>query len=174
MNPSKEPTENSTDAAFKTELTHVNQHGKARMVDVGGKPQSHREATASSIISMSATAATAIRANTLKKGDCIQVARLAAIQASKLTSQLIPLCHTLLITSVDVEHEWISETSLKWKVRVRSTGQTGVEMEALTAASVAALTVYDMCKAIDQAMTISDIMLLAKTGGVRGDYLRNE
>jgi cyclic pyranopterin phosphate synthase len=104
----------------------------------------------------------------------LQVARIAAIQASKLTSTLIPLCHMILIDSVEVEHEWISDMELEWRITVKSTGSTGVEMEALTAASVAALTVYDMCKAIDRSMTISRILLLSKTGGIRGDFHRNE
>jgi len=144
------------------------------MVDVGSKSLSRRTALACSRISMSADAANAIRTSALKKGDCISVARIAAIQAAKQTSQLIPLCHLILIESVDASCKWISETELEWQVSVKSFGQTGVEMEALTAASVAALTVYDMCKAIDRSMTISQIYLLSKTGGVNGDYRRNE
>lgn len=155
-------------------LTHVNASGQARMVDVGGKVATRRSATACSRICMSPDAANAIRTNSNSKGDCLQVARIAAIQASKQTSALIPLCHLILIDSVEVEHEWVSEFELEWRITVKSTGSTGVEMEALTAASVAALTVYDMCKAIDRSMTISKIMLLSKTGGIRGDYSRNE
>ena len=155
-------------------LTHVNSSGEARMVDVGQKSSTHRTAVASSRITMSLDAANAIRANSIAKGDCLQVARIAAIQASKQTSTLIPLCHMILIDSVDVQHKWLSDVELEWQVTVRSTGPTGVEMESLTAASVAALTVYDMCKAIDRSMTISSIMLLSKKGGVRGDYQRNE
>ena len=155
-------------------LTHVNSSGEARMVDVGQKSNTRRSAVASSRISMSLDAANAIRANSIAKGDCLQVARIAAIQASKQTSTLIPLCHLILIDSVDVQHKWVSDVVLEWQVTVRSTGPTGVEMESLTAASVAALTVYDMCKAIDRSMTISSIMLLSKKGGVRGDYQRNE
>ena len=123
---------------------------------------------------MSLPAANAIRTNSTAKGDCLQVARIAAIQAAKQTSVLIPLCHMVLIESVDVDHEWISNVEFEWRITVKSTGSTGVEMEALTAASVAALTVYDMCKAIDRTMTISKIMLLSKKGGIRGDYQRNE
>ena len=155
-------------------LTHVNASGEAKMVDVGGKAITHRTAIATSRICMSVSAANAIRTNSNSKGDCLQVARIAAIQASKQTSTLIPLCHMILIDSVEVEHEWISEMELEWRITVKSTGSTGVEMEALTAASVAALTVYDMCKAIDRSMTISRIMLLSKTGGMRGDFHRNE
>ena len=154
------------------ELTHVNARGEARMVDIGGKSNTKREAVACSRICMSIEAANAIRENSISKGDCLQVARVAAIQASKQTSTLIPLCHMILIDSVEVEHAWISELEIEWRVTVRSTGSTGVEMEALTAASVAALTVYDMCKAMDRSMTISKILLLSKTGGRRGDYRR--
>jgi cyclic pyranopterin phosphate synthase len=118
--------------------------------------------------------AEAIRSNTLKKGDCVSVARIAAIQAAKQTSALIPLCHLILIDSVEVAHSWVSETELKWVVTVTSTGSTGVEMEALTAASVAALAVYDMCKSIDRSMIISQVMLLAKSGGSRGEFQRSE
>jgi len=155
-------------------LTHVSVTGEARMVDVSGKGDSKRAATASSRITMSHEAANAIRNNQVAKGDCLQVARIAAIQGAKQTSILIPLCHLILIDSVEVEHEWLSEIELEWRICVKSTGVTGVEMEALTAASIAALTIYDMCKAIDRSMTISRIMLLSKTGGARGDYMRNE
>jgi cyclic pyranopterin monophosphate synthase len=155
-------------------LTHVNERGEARMVDVGGKEISRRSAVATSRVTMSSVASEAIQANSIKKGDCISVARIAAIQAAKQTSFLIPLCHAIPIDSVHVEHTWISINDLEFRVVVKSTGTTGVEMEALTAATIAALTVYDMCKAIDRSMTISQIKLLEKTGGVRGDYFRNE
>lgn len=144
------------------------------MVDVGSKPETRREATACSSIFMSRDAASAIRDNAVSKGDCLQVARIAAIQASKQTSSLIPLCHMVLIDSVEVQSTWLSETELQWCITVKSTGSTGVEMEALTAASVAALTVYDMCKAIDRSMMITNVMLLSKKGGTRGDYQRKE
>lgn len=156
------------------ELTHVNSLGEARMVDIGEKHETRRTATATSRISMSPEAANAIRNIANRKGDCIQVARIAAIQAAKQTSFLIPLCHLILIDSVEVEHRWVSDCELEWRVTVKSTGPTGVEMESLTAASVAALTVYDMCKAIDQSMLISHVMLVTKTGGMRGDYERKE
>ncbi len=155
-------------------MTHVDEAGHAKMVDVGNKSHTKRVAVARSRIAMSLDASNAIKTNAIAKGDCLQVARIAAIQASKLTSSLIPLCHLVLIDSVEVIHEWISEIELEWRVTVKSTGSTGVEMEALTAASVAALTVYDMCKAIDRSMTISSISLLSKTGGVRGDFQRKE
>lgn len=155
-------------------LTHVDSNGHAQMVDVGGKPISARQATAASRIEMSITAAEAIRHNSLAKGDAISVARVASIQAVKLTSTLIPLCHAIGIDGVDSECEWVSETALEWRVTVRSTGKTGVEMEALTAATVAALTIYDMCKAIDRSMEISQVRLLEKSGGQRGDFRRTE
>ena len=173
------PKETSKDADLSlveadSTLTHVNASGEARMVDVGNKGDTRRTAVACSRISMSLDAANAIRTNSTSKGDCLQVARIAAIQASKQTSNLIPLCHMLLIDSVEVQHKWLSVDELEWRITVKSTGSTGVEMEALTAATVAALTVYDMCKAIDRTMTISNVMLLSKTGGRRGDYHRKE
>jgi cyclic pyranopterin monophosphate synthase len=155
-------------------LTHQNAHGEAIMIDIGDKAPTVRIAIASSEIHMSMEAANSVRSDSLKKGDCIAVARIASIQATKLTCTLIPLCHIIPIDSVEVTHRWKSDTCLEWTVRVKSTGKTGVEMEALTGASVAALTVYDMCKAIDKSMTISAIKLLEKSGGKAGDYKRNE
>lgn len=164
----QDPTSNSG------RLTHVDEQGQAHMVDVGTKEDSRRIAVASSTISMSQEAAQAIRENTLKKGDCISVARIAAIQAVKQTSTLIPLCHPLRIDAVHVEHAWVGECKLEWRVEVRTVGPTGVEMEALTGASIAALTVYDMCKAVDRSMVIDRIMLHEKSGGTRGDFKRSE
>ena len=172
--PGEPHTGNQEEQSTNAALTHVNDLGEAKMVNVGGKDKTNRTATACSSISMSKSAGEAIRSNTLKKGDCVSVARIAAIQAAKQTSALIPLCHLILIDSVEVAHSWVSETELKWVVTVTSTGSTGVEMEALTAASVAALAVYDMCKAIDRSMIISQVMLLAKSGGSRGDFQRSE
>jgi cyclic pyranopterin phosphate synthase len=155
-------------------LSHVDASGHAQMVDVGSKPESVRIAVAASRIVMSAEAADAIRGNLLVKGDALSVARIAAISAVKQTSHLIPLCHAIPIDGVQVESHWINATTLEWRVRVRSTGRTGVEMEALTAASVAALTIYDMGKAIDRSMEIGGVRLLEKSGGQRGNYLRTE
>jgi cyclic pyranopterin phosphate synthase len=155
-------------------LTHVNEQGAAHMVDVAGKAVTERVAVARSRVLLSPQAAQAIRANTLQKGDCLQVARLAAIQATKWTSHLIPLCHAIPIESVCVESFWIGESVLEWQVTVKSTGKTGVEMEAITAASIAAVTVYDMCKGIDPAISLCDICLLQKTGGSKGEFIRNE
>ena len=151
-------------------LTHVDPQGNAWMVDVGEKKITSRQAIAISRISMSLEAAQAIQANALSKGDALGVARIAAIQAVKATSNLIPLCHTIPIDSVAVEHQWITEQALEWRVTVRSMGKTGVEMEALTGASVAALCVYDMVKSLDRTMEIGPIFLQEKTGGSRGDF----
>jgi cyclic pyranopterin phosphate synthase len=172
MTVSKNPQEQAPPAS--SSLTHVSDSGEARMVDVGSKQITRRTACATSKVTLSVEAAHAVRSDTLKKGDCIAVARIAAIQAAKQTSLLIPLCHVLLIDSVEISYEWTSSTELTWKAVVKATGKTGVEMEALTAVSVAALTVYDMCKAVDQAIVISDIMLLEKSGGANGSYLRSK
>jgi cyclic pyranopterin phosphate synthase len=123
---------------------------------------------------MSVEAAEAIRNQALAKGDAIAVARVAAISAVKQTSQLIPLCHLILIDGVTVDFDWVDPRTLECRVTVRSTGKTGVEMEALTAASVAALAIYDMGKAIDRSMEINNVRLIEKTGGQRGDYQRSE
>ena len=151
-------------------LTHVDSQGNAWMVDISGKESTARQAIAIARVSMSQEAARAIRDNTLKKGDALGVARIAAIQAVKSTASLIPLCHTIPIDSVSVEHTWTSEQVLEWQVTVRCTGKTGVEMEALTGASVAALSIYDMVKSLDRTMEIGPIFLQEKTGGSRGDF----
>jgi cyclic pyranopterin phosphate synthase len=152
-------------------LTHSDARGRVKMVDVGAKPVTAREAAARGEISMSAEARRSIRAGTVRKGDPLQAARLAGIMAAKRTSELIPLCHPLPLTSVHVE---LTPTRRGYTIeaRVRTHAQTGVEMEALTAVAVAALTVYDMVKAVDKAMVISDIVLVEKTGGKSGAYRR--
>jgi cyclic pyranopterin monophosphate synthase len=143
------------------------------MVDVGDKPVTNREAIARGTITMSREALRLIRAGAVKKGDPLQTARLAGILAAKQTSSLIPLCHPLALSSVNVE---LTPKARGYEIeaRVRTTSQTGVEMEALTAVAVAALTVYDMVKAVDKAMVIGDIRLMAKTGGRSGAYTRQE
>ncbi|MGC4253118.1 MAG: cyclic pyranopterin monophosphate synthase MoaC [Sphingobium sp.] len=150
-------------------LTHLDEDGSARMVDVSGKAVTAREAVATGRISMSREAAAAIAAGTVKKGDVLAVARVAGIMAAKRTSDLIPLCHPLPLSSVTVDlipdEEGVTAT-----VTARTAGQTGVEMEALTGASAALLTIYDMAKAIDKAMVIGHIRLLAKAGGKSGDW----
>ena len=154
-------------------LTHVDRTGTFHMVDVGDKPQSARTATAEGVIRMAVETFNAIRGNELAKGDVIPVARLAGIQAAKRTSDLIPLCHPLPLSGVEVQIS-LDEALPGCRVRgtARTTAQTGVEMEALTAVSVALLTIYDMAKAIDRTMTISEILLLEKRGGTRGEFVR--
>lgn len=152
-------------------LSHLDARGKARMVDVGNKPVTSREALAQGEIAMSADALRLIRTGEVAKGDPLQTARLAGIMAAKQTSALIPLCHPLALTHVSVE---LTPTPRGYRIesRVRTSGQTGVEMEALTAVAVAALTIYDMVKAVDKAMVIGDICLLEKKGGRSGHYRR--
>ena len=155
----------------KATLSHVDAGGRARMVDVGDKPVTSREAVAEGEITMSAAALALIRTGAVKKGDPLQTARLAGIMAAKQTASLIPLCHPLLLTDVAVD---LTPTRRGYRVRarVRTQGQTGVEMEALTAVAVAALTIYDMVKAVDREMTIGSICLLEKRGGRSGAYRR--
>ena len=147
-----------------TGLTHIDEAGAARMVDVGGKAITAREAIASGRITMSAEAAAAIGAGIAKKGDVLAVARVAGIMAAKRTSDLIPLCHQLPLTSVDIALA-VDETGVTTTATTATDGKTGVEMEALTAATVTLLTIYDMAKAIDKTMVLSDIRVLAKSGG---------
>ena len=152
-----------------TRLTHVDEAGAAHMVDVSGKAETTRQAVARGRISMSADAARAILDGSAKKGDVLAVARVAGIMAAKKTAELIPLCHPLMLSKVsldlDADEEGVTATAT-----VRTTGQTGVEMEALTAVSVALLTIYDMAKAIDKGMIIGPIALIEKTGGKSGDW----
>ena len=155
-----------------TRLSHVDDRGKARMVDVGAKPVTSREALARGEIMMSAAALSLIRTGKVAKGDPLQTARLAGIMAAKQTALLIPLCHPLQLSHVSVE---LTPTRRGYRIeaRVRTEGKTGVEMEALTAVSVAALTIYDMVKAVDKDMVIGDICLVEKSGGRSGDYRRH-
>ncbi len=154
-------------------LTHVDQRGRVTMVDVGQKPVTEREAVARGTVQMSAIARRLIRAGAVKKGDPLQAARLAGIMAAKRTSELIPLCHPLSLTHVAVELT-PSRDGYTIESRVRTADRTGVEMEALTAVSVAALTLYDMVKAVDKEMTIGDIHVVEKKGGRSGHYRRTE
>jgi cyclic pyranopterin phosphate synthase len=153
-------------------LSHVDARGRVRMVDVGAKPVTDREAVARGSIRMSAEARRLIRRGTVKKGDPLQAARLAGILAAKQTSALIPLCHPLPLSSIDVD---LFPTARGYEIeaRARTTAQTGVEMEALTAVAVAALTVYDMLKAVDKTMVIGDVRLMFKSGGRSGTYRRS-
>lgn len=143
-------------------FSHVNDQGKANMVDVGDKPIQHRTATASGVITLAPETIHLIRENQLKKGDVLTVAEIAGIQAAKETSRLIPLCHPLQITKAEVKAS-LTDTGVEISSVVRCLGQTGIEMEALTAVSVALLTVYDMCKAVDKQMVIGSVKLLEKT-----------
>lgn len=143
-------------------LSHINESGKAEMVDVGNKPDQTRQAIASGTIKLSANAIKLINENQIKKGDVLAVAEIAGIQAAKQTPYLIPLCHTLLLNKVNVNAALQSD-GVEITCLVRSQGKTGVEMEALTGVSVALLTVYDMCKAVDKQMEIGEIRLLEKT-----------
>ena len=154
-----------------SKLTHIDDQGRARMVDTSEKPITTRRAVASARVLMSSSTVDAIRNQTTPKGDPLETARLAGIVAAKRTADLIPLCHPLPLTHVEVRAE-LSDEGVRLEAEVTTRAQTGVEMEALTAVSVAALTIYDMCKALDKAMTISDIRLELKTGGNSGDYRR--
>lgn len=156
-------------------LTHLDSKGNAKMVDVGEKQSTHRVATASGQVRMDSETLALIAAGGHKKGDVIAIARIAAIQAAKNCSQLIPLCHPLMLTSIDVELELDAEhSSVLISATCKVNGQTGVEMEALTAVSVAALTIYDMCKAVDKNMIIEAICLDEKLGGKSGHYQRSK
>ncbi len=157
------------------ELTHFDREGKAQMVDVGGKPETVRRAVAGGWIQLSQEAFDRVREGSIAKGDVLGIARIAAIMAAKKVDALIPLCHPLSINSVNVDFSFrAEERCIDIEAAVSVSGKTGVEMEALTAVSVAALTIYDMCKAIDRGMTVGEIRLLAKSGGKSGDYRRPE
>lgn len=150
-------------------LTHLDEQGRARMVDVADKPVTKRVATAQAVVTLSPETYELLAGGGLPKGDALATARIAGIQAAKKTSDLIPLCHPLPLSSVDVDFE-LNEPQVRVMATARTTGQTGVEMEALAAASVAALCIYDFCKAVQRDVVIGDILLLEKTGGQRGDY----
>jgi cyclic pyranopterin phosphate synthase len=150
-------------------LTHLNAAGHAHMVDVSAKPETPREATARARITMAPATLALITAGAAPKGDVLAAARLAGIMAAKQTSSLIPLCHPLPISAAEIVLT-PTETGIEIAATIRTTGRTGVEMEALTAAGIAALTIYDMVKAVDRGMTISDLRVTAKSGGKSGDF----
>ena len=161
-----------TDKTTKPTLSHVDAKGRVQMVDVGDKPETAREAVARGVIWIGGEALQLIRSGAIRKGDPLQVARIAGIMAAKRTADLIPLCHPIPITRVDVElHP--REDGYEIEARVATRAQTGVEMEALTAVATAALTVYDMVKAVDRTMTIGDIRLVEKTGGRSGTFTQD-
>ncbi len=158
-----------------SEFTHFNQHGEAIMVDVGEKEITHRTAIASGKIRVCREIIDAIQSGIVKKGDVLGTARIAGIMAVKKTSDLIPLCHTLLISKCTIEFEIGEETSeILARCTVKTEGKTGAEMEALTGVNVTLLTIYDMCKAIDKNMIMTDIQLEEKTGGKSGDFRRKK
>ena len=153
------------------ELSHMDEQGRVKMVDTSGKPATVRRAVASARVLMSPETVAAVREHRTPKGDPLETARIAGIIAAKRTAELIPLCHPLPLTHVDVRAE-VQDTGVYLEAEASTEAQTGVEMEALTAATVAALTIYDMCKAVDKAMTITDVRMEKKTGGKSGDYER--
>ncbi len=155
------------------EFTHFNDEGRARMVDVTGKTATVREAIAAGTIHMHPDTVAAVKAGRIAKGDVLAVAQVAGIQAAKHTWELIPMCHPLQLGGIDIGFT-VNDSSIDIRATVRCKGDTGVEMEALTAVSAAALTIYDMCKALQKDMTITDIRLLKKSGGKSGDFVRED
>ncbi|EOQ41317.1 cyclic pyranopterin monophosphate synthase MoaC [Butyricicoccus pullicaecorum] len=153
-------------------LTHIDDNGAARMVDVGEKEVTRRSASAQAVVSMQPETLSLILSGGMPKGDVFACARIAGIMAAKRTWELIPMCHPLPIEGIEMEITPISDTDVRIVSTLRCTHKTGIEMEALTAASVAALTLYDMCKAVDRGMVIRDVMLLRKSGGKSGDFCR--
>lgn len=156
------------------EFTHFDEHGRAHMVEVGEKEDTRRSAIARGTIFMKPETVKMIKDDMIKKGDVLSVAQVAGIMGAKNTPTIIPMCHSIMLSGCDISFKFDEENcKLDITAKAKTTGQTGVEMEALTAVSVAALTIYDMCKAIDREMTISDIKLLKKTGGKSGVFIRD-
>ena len=157
------------------DFTHFNEQGRAKMVDVGKKPESVRTAVAAGRVLVSPETFALIKSGGMKKGDVLTVAQVAGVMGAKRTPDVIPMCHPILIDGIDLRL-WLDESRLSVEIEasVSCCGRTGVEMEALTAVSTAALTVYDMCKAVQKDMVISDVRLISKAGGVHGDYRRTE
>jgi len=155
-------------------LTHFNEQGRARMVDISDKAETSRSATARTTVTMKPATLALIKEGKIGKGDVLAVAQVAAVMAAKKTSDWIPMCHPLSLTGVDIRFSDNGTNELHIEATVRTKGQTGVEMEALTAVSAAALTVYDMCKAAEKSMVIGPTLLMSKSGGKSGDFLRND
>ena len=156
-------------------LTHFDEKGRAKMVDISGKRTTAREAVAKAVITMKAGTLRMIMEGKVKKGDVFTTAKIAGIMGAKKTSELVPMCHPLDITGVDISFKpSLEDCLIEIESKARVVGRTGVEMEALTAVSIAALTIYDMCKAVDKGMTISDIRLISKKGGKSGTFVRKE
>ncbi len=160
-------------ATVMADLTHLDDQGRARMVDVADKEVTQRIAVASAVVTTRPDVIELIRGHAIAKGDVIATARVAGIMAAKRTSELIPLCHPLRIDAVSIDLT-LGESEVRVEAAVRATDRTGVEMEALTAASIAALTVYDMCKAVDRAMTVKQVRLESKVGGKSGPFVRED
>lgn len=158
-----------------SDFTHFNEQGRAKMVDVGEKPLSQRVAVAGARVLVNENTFNLIKSGGMKKGDVLTVAQIAGVMGAKRTPDIIPMCHPILMDGINLELS-LNENrlSVEIKAEVRCDGRTGVEMEALSAVSIAALTVYDMCKAVQKDMVITDIRLISKTGGVHGDYYRKE
>ena len=157
------------------ELTHFNEEGRARMVDVSEKAVTLREATAGAVVRLNAKTFALVQGGKMKKGDVLAVAQVAGIMAAKKNSELIPMCHPIALTGVDISFSMNeADSTVELQATVRCKGETGVEMEALTAASVAALTIYDMCKAVQRDIEIDHVRLLKKSGGKSGTYIREE
>ena len=156
------------------ELTHLNEKGEARMVDVGQKGETERQAVAVGGVRMQPATLAKIRQQGLKKGDVLAVAMVAGIMAAKKTPELIPLCHTILLSNIAVGFDFVGDDFIKITATASSTGRTGVEMEALVAVAISGLTIYDMCKAIDRGMQLEQVYLLSKQGGKSGRYSRGE
>ena len=165
-------TTNKSGGSLMSEFTHFNDEGRAQMVDISNKSETKRVALAQTLMAVPESIYTAITEGTVKKGDVLGVAQVAGIMAAKNTHQIIPMCHPLSLNGIDISFTWDDKTpfTLIIQATVKTTGKTGVEMEALTASSAAALTVYDMCKAIDKGMIIKETKLLEKSGGKSGDY----
>ena len=155
-------------------LTHLDSSGKAHMVDVGSKSVTRRSASATGLVVMKPETLNAIYDSQISKGEVLAVARIAGIMAAKQTDELIPLCHSLGLDSVEIQFSKVGSDRIRIDSHVSCTGKTGVEMEAIIATSIAAATIYDMCKAIDRGMIISEIKLVSKTGGKSGDFTRAE
>ena len=154
------------------DLSHIDEQGRARMVDVGAKPDTQREAVARGLVTMKPETLKLVAEGAISKGEVLSVARVAGIMAAKNTPHLVPMCHPLLLTHVEVDLRLdIDISAIEITATVRTTGKTGVEMEALTAVSGSALTIYDMCKAVDKAMRIEKVRLVSKTGGKSGDIV---
>ncbi len=170
--PGEEVGSTDDDDAFEHELTHIDSSGEARMVNVGDKAITERVATASCEVVMSAKTLSLIRSGGIGKGDVIATAKLAGVMGGKRTAELIPMCHNIPISQIEVDIEELADgKGLRIEATARATWRTGVEMEAMTAASIAALTVYDMCKSAERGIRVTELRLLHKSGGKSGDYV---